>query len=354
MDVTFAVQSSAKGMGDAVQQVREHVTEQFVVTGPYRFDIDTLLDSMLPADDADGVVTGTETGTPERYGMLALDAEHAHATGVVEKPDAADAPSPYKITSTYILGQGFFEHLEAVERHEYSFEDALDRYMDACQVRFVEQRRELPSLKYPWDVFSVAEAVLDRQERRVADSTDVADSAVVDGDVVIAEDVTVYENAVIRGPCYIGPGSTVGNGAVVRAYTNLEAEATVGAHAEVRGTVAGQRFSCHSGFIGDSVVGDDVAVGAGTTVANRLPREDGERPEIEVHVAAKDETVGTGRDRVGVFAGDGVAIGTQANLMPGVCIGAGSFVGPSTLVTENVGEAKTCYTRHDQTVTERR
>ncbi|MDY6774128.1 MAG: hypothetical protein SVS85_02910, partial [Candidatus Nanohaloarchaea archaeon] len=73
--------------------------------------------------------------------------------------------------------------------------------------------------------------------------------------------------------------------------------------------------------------------------ANRKVRDrDGNRPEIPVHVRSEDSYVETGRDRLGVMVGDDADIGTQANLMPGVCIGQGSFVGPSALLRHNLGE----------------
>ncbi|MFB6294156.1 MAG: hypothetical protein ABEI97_00190, partial [Candidatus Nanohaloarchaea archaeon] len=196
--------------------------------------------------------------------------------------------------------------------------------------------------------------LLDRQGQRIADTADIADSATIDGRVVIEDDVTVYENAVVRGPCYIGTGCTIGNNALVRSYTNLEAGCRVGANMEMRGTVAQDGLSTHSGFIGDSVIGRNVAVGAGTVTANRRVRgENGQRPDISVHVKADGGDVDTGRDRLGVLVGDDVDIGTQANLMPGICIGSGTFIGPSTMVGNNVGEEKRYFTKVDGTSMER-
>ncbi len=355
MDVAFAVQPEPKGMGNALAQARDHINDQFLVTGPYRFDAGNLLARMQSVDGTyDAAVAGAETAHPERYGILDIDEENQQATGIVEKPDPGKAPSRFKVISTYLLTDTFFQHLDAVEEHEYQFEDALDRYMAEQDVAFTELEEEPPSLKYPWDLFGFAETLLDRQERRIADSADIRNNVTIEGQVVIEDDVTVYENAVIRGPCYIGESSTVGNNAVVRQYTNIEAHSTVGANAEIRGSIIQPGFSCHSGFIGDSLIGRNVSLGAGVTTANRMVRDsDGTRPDVDVYVRAKDETVKTGRNRLGVIAGDRVDIGTQANLMPGVCIGRRSFVGPSAFVRHNVGEQKRYFTQTDGTELER-
>lgn len=345
MDVSFAVQEEPKGMGNALKQARNHITGRFLVTGPYRVDAGDLLETMQSAAGEGGAVVGAETDAPDQYGMLALDGDTA--TGVVEKPGAAEAPSQYRVVSTYLLEESFFTYLDEVYEHEYSFEDALDAYMDDTTVGFAELEEEPPSLKYPWDALDMAEHLLEQQEPSIADTADVADSATIDGNVVIGERATVYENAVIRGPCYIGDDCTVGNNALVRAHTNVEAGSRIGANAEVRGSVIQEDFSMHSGFVGDSVIGRNVSLGAGTVVANRRVRGSGneERPEISVHVRAKDTTIETGRTRLGVMLGDGVEVGTQANLMPGICIGQETFIGPSAMVRTNVGEEKRYFTK---------
>lgn len=348
--VSYVVQEEPRGMGHALEQARDLIDGRFVVTGPYRVDA---AETVRRLDEAagDGAVAGVKTDHPERYGMLDIDGDRT--AGIVEKPEG-EPPSDYRVVSTYLLDADFFDHLDAVERHEYDFEDALDRYMDAQEVGFVELEDERPSLKYPWHVLGFAERLLEEQEPRVADSAEVADSATIEGNVVVGPRTRIYENAVVRGPAYIGADCTVGNNAVVRAHTDVEDGCTVGANAEVRGSVLQEGVSLHSGFVGDSVLDRDVAVGAGTITANRRVREDGDRGTVEVHVRARDTSVDTGRTRVGAFIGEAADIGTQANLMPGVCIGAGTFVGPSTMVRHNVGEDKRYFTVMEGRERERR
>jgi bifunctional UDP-N-acetylglucosamine pyrophosphorylase/glucosamine-1-phosphate N-acetyltransferase len=354
--IRFVTQPEPRGMGNALEQAREQIDETFVVTGPYRFDIDKLLDRMASADASyDGAVIGARTERPERYGILDIDEQGVAATGIVEKPATGEAPSSYKIVSTYLLNPMFFDYLDAVDEHEYSFEDALDRYMADRTVAFTELETEPPSLKYPWDLFDVAETLLNRQERRIADSAEIAESAMIDGNVVIGENTRIYENAVIRGPCYIGADCTIGNNAVVRSYSNVADGCTIGTNMELRGSILQDRTSTHSGFIGDSIIGRDASIGAGAVTANRMVRDaDGERPTVSVYVQSKEATVDTGRSRLGMIVGDRADIGTQANIMPGVCIGAGTFIGPSTFVKHNIGEAKRYFTTMDGRELDRR
>ncbi len=344
VDVSFVVQDEPRGMAHALRQAEDLLDEPFVVMTPYRANGARFLERMIEVheDGADAVLLGKRTDTPWKYGVLETDGDRA--VSIVEKPEEGDAPSDERVVGIYLLEPGFFAYLDRVEEHEYQYEDALDRYMDENVVRVLRTDARTDSIKYPWDLFGVVETVFDDMERSISQHADIADSATIEGAVVIEDDVTVYENAVVRGPCYIGEGSTVGNNAVVREYTDLEAGCVVGANSEVRGSLFQDETHVHDAFIGDSILGRDVRVGAGTVVANRNARRDGKRPSISVHLEMKDKTVDTGRARLGMLVGDRADIGTQANIMPGVAIGPYSFVGPSTMLRSNVAGGETIYT----------
>ncbi|MFB6294155.1 MAG: sugar phosphate nucleotidyltransferase, partial [Candidatus Nanohaloarchaea archaeon] len=129
----FVVQEEARGMGNALRKAEEHVDGAFLVTGPYRTGAGDLLAALQrAADGSDAAVAAAETASPEQYGVLDIDGDRV--TGIVEKPTAAAAPSRYRAVSTYLLTDAVFDALDAVEEHEYSFEDALDRYMDTHDV----------------------------------------------------------------------------------------------------------------------------------------------------------------------------------------------------------------------------
>jgi bifunctional UDP-N-acetylglucosamine pyrophosphorylase/glucosamine-1-phosphate N-acetyltransferase len=344
VDVSFVVQDEPKGMAHALRQAEDLLDEPFFVMTPYRANGAKFIEQIIEAhaDGADAVLLGKRTDTPWKYGVLETDGDRA--VSIVEKPEEGEQPSDERVVGIYLLEPGFFQYLDEVDEHEYQYEDALDLYMDDNVVRVQRTEARTESIKYPWDLFGVVETVFDEMERHISPHADIDDSATIDGDVVIEDDVTVYENAVVRGPCYIGEGSTVGNNAVVREYTDLEAGCVVGANSEVRGSLFQEDTHVHDAFVGDSILGRDVRVGAGTVVANRNARKDGNRPSISVHLELKDRTVDTERDRLGMLVGDGADIGTQANIMPGVAIGPDSFVGPSTMLKSNVAAGETIYT----------
>jgi len=314
-----------------------------------RANIDTLSRRLVhkqDESDCDAVLLTRSTTSPEDYGVIGHDGDSV--TRVVEKPAPDAAPSDQRIVGLYLFTPAVFDHIAAVEDHEYALEDALDRMGREGLVRYVRTEKDTSSIKYPWDLFDVADDLLRGQDTQIAPSAEVHEDAIIEGPVVIDEDATVYENAVVRGPAYIGEGAIVGTNSIVRASTSIEQDVVVGANCEVRGSLIQPGTHLHQTYCGDSILGRDVRVGAGTVFTNRNARRpDGERRRISVSAPKKDEADPRELARMGAMVGDDTDIATQCNIMPGVMIGPGSFIGPSATVFEDVDARTRLVTRFD-------
>lgn len=137
------------------------------------------------------------------------------------------------------------------------------------------------------------------------------------GPVVIEQHAYVMSGSRLEGPLYVGPGTTV-LGGVLRA-------SVLGPRCKVRGEVAEAVFlgygnKQHEGFLGHSVIGRWVNLGAGTTTSD-LKNTYG-----PVRVQLPSGTVETGLQFLGSLIGDHVktAIGIQLNT--GTLIGVGANV----------------------------
>jgi UDP-N-acetylglucosamine diphosphorylase/glucosamine-1-phosphate N-acetyltransferase len=129
--------------------------------------------------------------------------------------------------------------------------------------------------------------------------------------------VDVRAGARLEGPLYIGAASRVIGGAV--------RGSAIGPHCRVHGEVAasvllGFANKAHDGFVGHSVLGHWVNLGAGTTTSN-LKNTYG---PVRLEVAGK--RIETGRSNLGTLFGDHAktAIGTM--LATGTVVGAGANV----------------------------
>jgi len=346
----YVVQEEPKGMGNALHQAEHLLDEKFMVLTPYRANAAQFFQPMIEKaeeEDSEIVFVSTPTEEPEKYGILEMNDE-GKAVNMIEKPEPDEAPSKQKVVGMYLLDNSFFDYLDEVETWEYQYEDALSLQMQDKPASVLKIEEETNSIKYPWDLFSVVEELMEERNQNISDEADIADSAMIKGDVIIEDGVKVYENTVIKGPVYIGENVTIGNNTLVRNHVALERNVSIGANTEVKNSVFQPNSSLHSEYFGDTIVGQNTKIGAGTITANREFRENNERPNIESDLIGKDYEKDTGRDFMGAVIGDNVDIGINVSLMPGVQIGSNAKVGPGTVVNENVENDETVYVDQEQ------
>jgi bifunctional N-acetylglucosamine-1-phosphate-uridyltransferase/glucosamine-1-phosphate-acetyltransferase GlmU-like protein len=104
----------------------------------------------------------------------------------------------------------------------------------------------------------------------------------------------------------------------------------IGAFCEVARSIFQEGSTTHSGYFGDSIIGQDTKIGAGTITSNvRLDRG-------EIFSEIKGERINTGLKSFGAVIGRGTLIGTKVNIMPGKFIGSNCIIFPNSLVKENI------------------
>lgn len=161
-------------------------------------------------------------------------------------------------------------------------------------------------------------------------------SAVIEGHVILEEGVRVMPHATVVGPCYIGKGTIIGNNALVR-ESIIGEQCVIGFGSEVARSNLHSHVWTHSTYLGDCVIGHNVAFGAGSVSANfRL--DEGE-------IASFAEKLNTRRTKLGVIIGDNVRIGVHVSFAPGVKVGSGSFVATATYVSQDVAENRYVHTK---------
>ena len=146
--------------------------------------------------------------------------------------------------------------------------------------------------------------------------------------IVVDATATVEAGAYLIGPCYIGPRAVVRSGAYVREFSWICADAVVGHATEIKHSILlpGAKAP-HFNYVGDSILGKDVNLGAGTKLSNL--RNDGG----EVHVRLNGERIPSGLRKFGAVLGEGVATGCNSVTNPGVVLGCNSTVWPNATVT---------------------
>jgi NDP-sugar pyrophosphorylase family protein len=152
------------------------------------------------------------------------------------------------------------------------------------------------------------------------------------GDPVIGDDVHLGEGTIvepgvyIRGPAWIGKNCEIRHGAYIRENVIAGDGCVLGNSCEFKNCVllSGAHVS-HFSYVGDSIVGRDVNLGAGVILSNY--RLDGQT--IRVRVAG--QLVETGLRKFGAMVGDGASIGCNAVINPGSLVAKEARILPGTI-----------------------
>lgn len=143
----------------------------------------------------------------------------------------------------------------------------------------------------------------------------------MDDRIYIAPGAKVEPGAYIEGPTYLGPGTVVRHGAYVRGNVLTGRNALIGHATEVKNAIfLNKAKAAHFAYVGDSILGHNVNLGAGTRLANFKLRGD------EVIIRYDGQKYATGLRKFGAILGDDVSIGCNTVCNPGAMIGPGANV----------------------------
>lgn len=159
--------------------------------------------------------------------------------------------------------------------------------------------------------------------------------ATVRGLVIAAAGAVIAEGAYVTGPVLVCPGAVIEAGARVRDNTVIGPGCRIGFGAEVtRSLLTGGVFMKHTSFVGDSVLGLGVNIGAFvSTTGLRITSGPVTEPAVEEVCAHLDgRRVATGQTKFGAVIGDGVIVPAGTVLQPATLIGAHTLLYPKTQV----------------------
>ncbi|MFD5084241.1 hypothetical protein ACFWOG_16580 [Kitasatospora sp. NPDC058406] len=163
----------------------------------------------------------------------------------------------------------------------------------------------------------------------------VEPGATVRGNVVVAAGAVIAEGAFVTGPALVCPGAVIEAGARVRDNTVIGPGCRIGFGAEVtRSLLTGGVFMKHASFVGDSVLGLGVNIGAFvSTTGLRVTSGPVTEPATEEVCAHLDgHRIATGQTKFGAVVGDGVIVPAGTVLQPATLIGAHTLLYPKTQV----------------------
>lgn len=343
--IRIVIQKKPLGSWDAIQAASKYINSGFfLLNAADRFDADKhikILSAKQKKTKSRLVLLACKTSQPWKFGILEIKGDKA--ISIVEKPAVGKEPSNFRVVSTYLLPKEIFSYLNRSGKHQNGFEEALQLYIKENDVRVALLDKDPASSKYPWELLDIASSLLGKIKKHKGKNAKIGKNVVIEGNVFIGDNVKIFENAIIKGPCHIGDNCVIGNNALVRESV-LENNAQIGANTEIARSVLMENTHIHSGFLGDSVIGENCRIGAGFVTGNRRI----DRKEIDAIV--KGEKTKTGRTALGIIIGHNTKIGIKSSSMPGTIVGSGCIIGSNTQISGNVDSGTTVYSKFEMIV----
>lgn len=375
-DVEWVVQDKQLGTGHAVAQAMPGIADGDSVLVMYG-DIPLIRQSTLAplcaiADQGFLGLLTAELEDPTGYGRILHHADGS-ISGVVEEKDASSSERSIREVNTGFIAAPAAKLRRWIDvldndnaQGEFYLTDVATRAVaDGVSVRGlsteslgevlgINDRLQLAEQEQRYRNRCAAECMREgitlidparfdlRGELQAGEDVIIDINAVLEGDVRLGNRVTIGPNVVLRNveigdgttilancvieDAVIGKGARIGPFARVRPETRLADDTHVGNFVEIKKSDvgAGSKIN-HLSYIGDTDVGKDVNIGAGTITCNY----DG---------AKKHRTV----------IGDNVFIGSDSQLVAPVEIGAGATIGAGSTITQDAPAGELTLSRAEQ------
>lgn len=302
--IKYVEQRSQLGTGHALKQVKELIKDRFLVIGG---------DDIFSAKDIESclnhkyAVLGCKVEDPSRFGIFVVEKNEVRK--IVEKPK--NFVSDLANTGLYVFDKAVFAHkLRKSQRGEYEIVDYVNVLVKKEKVVCEEVKERWLSVGYPWDLLTVNSALVSGIKNNSQGKMEK--NVTIHGKVTIGKNTKILSGSYIEGNVVVGDNCKIGPNCYLRGNTSIGNNCHVGQAVEIKNSIIMDRAKVpHLSYVGDSVIGENSNLGAGTITANL--RHDYKN----IKSIVKHEVVDTGLRKFGAIIGDNVHTGINTMIYPG-------------------------------------
>ncbi len=152
----------------------------------------------------------------------------------------------------------------------------------------------------------------------------MAGAVLLGNQIALGQGVLIETGAMIKSPAIIGDMSEVRQGSYLRGYCLAGKRCVLGHTTEIKHSILlNDAKAGHFAYIGDSILGNDVNLGAGTKLANLkfLPGN--------VTISYEKKRIDTSRRKLGAIMGDGCQTGCNSVTSPGTLMSKAAILIPN-------------------------
>lgn len=314
----------------------------------------TLEEMLKKLDNADVVVLGFRPYDAAEYGRLVVN-NIGELERIVEYKDASHDERDIDLCNSGVIAaeaQTLFSVINKIDnknaKGEYYLTDIIElacnenkkcSYVEGSEdeVLGVNNRVQLSEAEYIMQQRLRNSAMLngatliDPETVHFSHDTKLGQDVVINPNVFFGEGVQIADNVEIKSFCHIekatiATGCVIGPFARIRPDTHIAANAKIGNFVEIKKSNIGEGAKVsHLTYIGDSEVGADANIGAGTVTCNY-----------------------DGYNKYKTKIGKGAFIGSNTSLVAPVTIGEKAVVGAGSTITKNVDDGALAVARNRQ------
>ena len=371
----WVLQAEQLGTGHAVQQAIPHIADEdtvLILYGDVPLTRKETLEQLLATRDENGLAILTVIlANPTGYGRIVR--ENGKVVGIVEQKDATPTQLLINEVNSGIMavpGKKLKAWLSGLQNNNAQGEFYLTDIVamaaaegvtittahpqNPIETEGANNRVQLAQLERAYQLRKAEELMLNganlrdparidvRGEVQVGSDVMIDVNVIFEGKVVLGNGVSIGANCILKDVVIganteikpntmveastIGADCSVGPYARIRPDSVLADDSHVGNFVELKKTVLGQGSKAnHLTYLGDSVIGSKVNVGAGTITCNY-----------------------DGANKFQTTIEDGVFVGSNSSLVAPITLGKNSTVGAGSVVTQSVGEDELVVARTKQ------
>jgi bifunctional UDP-N-acetylglucosamine pyrophosphorylase/glucosamine-1-phosphate N-acetyltransferase len=312
--ITYVNQGKAMGTAHAIGITETFVHDCIVMCGDTIFGINDIKNIMKK-----GVKIGLiHLENPTEYGIVELKGNH-----LVKIYEKMEQPFTNMVNAgIYHFNDSIFNYIRKTKksaRGEYEITDSINMLVDhePMSAIFLKEWRDVV---YPWHLLEANEELLKKLKTKIQGT--VEKNVTIKGPVVVGKDTVIRSGTYIEGPAIIGTNSKIGPNCYLRPSTAIGSFCHVGNGCEVKNSIVMDHSNVpHLNYVGDSIIGQNCNLGAGTVVANlRLDKSN-------IPVVLNGRRLDSKRRKLGVVMGDNVQTGINAVINVGTMIGNDASIG---------------------------
>ncbi len=322
LKIRYAEQKTPLGTGHALKYVEKLIKGKFIVMGGDDIFSKKDIKACLRHKYA---VLGCKVEDPGRFGVFVVKGKEVKK--VVEKPKKF--VSGIANAGLYVFDKSVFKFkLRKSQRGEYEIIDYINALIKKERVVCENVKGRWLSVGYPWDLIEANSVLVSEMKNDIKGK--VEKNVIVKGKLKAGKGTKILSGTYIKGNVIIGENCLIGPNCYLRGNTSIGNGCHIGQAVEIKNSIIMDNAKVpHLSYIGDSVIGKNSNLGAGTITANL--KHDNEN----VRSVVKGKIVDTGRRKLGTIIADDVHTGINTTIYPGRKIWPGVSTLPGEIIDKD-------------------